>query len=162
MDALTEVWEHHGEAVRRFARHLSGDASLADDLTQEAFVRLWTTTSPIRTETVRAYLFTIVRNLHRRAHRRGRRMEPIRDDVVDETARPDERAAEREEGRRLARALADLDEDDRTALLMRVDGEVSYDDIGLALGISAGAARVRVHRARRRLSLATRQTGGRT
>ena len=77
MDALAEVWDHHAEAVRRFARHLSGNASQADDLTQEAFVRLWTTSSPIRTETVRAYLFTIVRNLHRRAHRRGRVMEPI-------------------------------------------------------------------------------------
>lgn len=162
MDALTEVWEHHAEAVRRFARHLSGDTSQADDLTQEAFVRLWTTSSPIRTETVRAYLFTIVRNLHRRAHRRGRVMEPIRDDVATEAVAPDERAAQREEARRLTAALSELDDDDRAALLMRVDGDVSYEDIGQALGVSAGTARVRVHRARRRLLLATGQTGEQT
>lgn len=162
MDALAEVWDHHAEAVRRFARHLSGNASQADDLTQEAFVRLWTTSSPIRTETVRAYLFTIVRNLHRRAHRRGRVMEPIRDDVVTQAVAPDEQAVQREDVRRLTAALAALDDDDRTALLMRVDGDVAYEDIGQALGISAATARVRVHRARRRLILATGQTGERT
>ena len=39
--------------------------------------------------------------------------------------------------RRLTAALAALDDDDRTALLMRVDGDVAYEDIGQALGISA-------------------------
>ena len=36
--------------------------------------------------------------------------------------------------RRLTAALAALDDDDRTALLMRVDGDVAYEDIGQALG----------------------------
>ena len=151
MDPLTEVWEQHSDAVRRFARHLTGDAAGADDLTQEAFVRLWTTSTPIRTETLRAYLFTIVRNLHRRAYRRDRPLQAMTDDVTSGRAAPDEQMAQREDARRLAAALAELELDDRETVLMRLDGDMSYDDIGVALGIAAGAARVRVHRARRRL-----------
>jgi RNA polymerase sigma-70 factor (ECF subfamily) len=152
MEPLTEVWEQHSDAVKRFARHLTGDAASADDLTQEAFVRLWTTTSPIRTETLRAYLFTIVRNLHRRAFRRDRPLQAITDDVTAGGTAPDEQIAQREDARRLSAALGALELDDREAVLMRLDGDVSYEDIGLALGIAAGAARVRVHRARRRLT----------
>ena len=44
---------------------LTGDRALADDLTADAFVRLWTATGEIRLPTVRAYLCTIVRHLYR-------------------------------------------------------------------------------------------------
>lgn len=48
------------------------------------------------------------------------------------------------------RALRQVPVGDREALLMRAGG-VSYEDIGRALGISVGAAKVRVHRSRARL-----------
>jgi RNA polymerase sigma-70 factor (ECF subfamily) len=150
-DPLGEVWEHHHAAVRRFARHLSGSASQADDLTQEAFVRLWTTSSTIRTETVRAYLFTIVRHEFLRWRRRRWRFVDADEDVVDAGIAPDERAVQLQQLRRVREALAALDDDDRAALWMRADGDLSYEDIAASLGISVGAARVRVHRARRRL-----------
>jgi RNA polymerase sigma-70 factor (ECF subfamily) len=150
-DPLGAVWEQHHAAVRRFARHLCGNASQADDLAQEAFVRLWTTSSPIRTETVRAYLFTIVRHEFGRARRRGARFTAIPDEVVDHGLPPDERAAQAQAVARVNEALATLADDDRAALWMRADGDLSYEDIAAALGISPGAARVRVHRARQRL-----------
>ena len=151
MHALREVWTAHHDAMRRFARHLTGDVSRADDLVQEAFVRLWTTTAPIRTDTVRAYLFAIIRNLHRRGTRRAARDVEATDALVAAAPPADELAIQRDDADRVRRALAELDEDDRAALWMRVDGELTYDDIAAALEISAGAARVRVHRARRRL-----------
>jgi RNA polymerase sigma-70 factor, ECF subfamily len=150
-DPLGEVWEHHHEAVLRFARHLCGNRSQADDLTQEAFVRLWTTSSPIRTETVRAYLFTIVRHEFFRTRRRAWQFVGVPDDLADASVSPDERAARVQEMTRVRDALAALDDDDRAALWMRADGDLSYEDIAESLGISACAARVRVHRARRRL-----------
>jgi RNA polymerase sigma-70 factor (ECF subfamily) len=51
--------------------------------------------------------------------------------------------------------LADLPEVDRAALLMRAVGQLSYEETAAALGLSVGAARVRVHRARARLAAAT-------
>jgi RNA polymerase sigma-70 factor (ECF subfamily) len=150
MHPLGDVYERHYEAVRRFARHLSGNASQADDLTQEAFVRLWTTSTPIRTATVRAYLFAIVRHEYLRSLRRSSRF-AVTCDLPDVATPADERAEHGEDLRRVRAALTALDETDRALVLMRSDGELSYSDIGQALRMSAGAARVRVHRARRRL-----------
>ncbi|MEW6338757.1 MAG: sigma factor-like helix-turn-helix DNA-binding protein [Acidobacteriota bacterium] len=52
------------------------------------------------------------------------------------------------------RALAELTDGKRTALLLRVDHEPSYAEIAAVLGITGTAARVRVHRARVRLGSA--------
>ena len=49
-------------------------------------------------------------------------------------------------------ALAELPETDRTALLLRADEALSYEDIASILGITTVAARVKVHRARARLA----------
>jgi RNA polymerase sigma-70 factor (ECF subfamily) len=157
MDPLSEVWAHHHAAVLRFARHLCGDRSRADDLAQEAFVRLWTTSSTIRTETVRAYLFAIVRHEYLRRRRREWRFVEVPNDLLDPGLSPLDRTAALEEVRRVMTAMAALDEDDRVALLMKADGDLSYEDIGTALGVSAATARVRVHRARRRLLQGTRE-----
>lgn len=53
------------------------------------------------------------------------------------------------------RDLRDLPEGERTALLLRVDHDLSYEEIATVLGTSVGAARVRVHRARLRLAGST-------
>ncbi len=49
-------------------------------------------------------------------------------------------------------ALSSLPEIDRTAVLMRADEALPYEDIANVLGISVGAAKVKVHRARLRLA----------
>lgn len=151
MDLRRETWERHNSAVRRFALHLCGDPTLAEDLASEAFVRLWTTPSTISTETVRGYLLTIVRNLYARSRRRAHASVPVPDDVADEAAGADEQVEARESAAEVRRALASLDVADREALLLRHDGELSYRDIASALGTTPGAARVRVHRAHRKL-----------
>ena len=60
------------------------------------------------------------------------------------------------------RALRGLPEGERAALLLRVDHDLSYEEIASALGISAGAAKVRVHRARLRLASALKSQGRKT
>jgi RNA polymerase sigma-70 factor (ECF subfamily) len=59
-------------------------------------------------------------------------------------------------------ALAELGEDQRRAVELRVLDELAYDEVGRRLGISAGAARVRVSRglARLRRHLTTAPSGG--
>jgi RNA polymerase sigma-70 factor (ECF subfamily) len=99
---------------------------------------------------VRAYLCTIVRNLHVSDLRRSRKSTAIDEslpDPVDRVAAPLE---QRDEAAMAMRALGALAPEDRDAVLMRA-ADLSYEDIGRSLGISAGAAKVRVHRARVRL-----------
>jgi RNA polymerase sigma-70 factor (ECF subfamily) len=144
------IYVEHAVAVHRFALHLSGDAATADDLTAEAFVRLWTASGEIRLPTVRAYLCTIVRHLYISEWRRARRAAPLDEslpDPVDRVAEPVER---RSETRAALRALAALPAEDRDAVLMRA-ADLSYVEIAESLGITVAAAKVRVHRARVRL-----------
>jgi RNA polymerase sigma-70 factor (ECF subfamily) len=144
------IYQEHAPAVHRFAVALTGDRALADDLTADAFVRLWTAPGEIRMPTVRAYLCTIVRNLHISHFRKERRTTALDESVpdpVDRVAAPVER---RSEAAAAVRAMATLSVDDRAALSMLVAG-LSYVEIAQALGITVTAAKVRIHRARVRV-----------
>lgn len=152
MTDFHSVYTRYAADVHRFAWHLSGDSAWADDLTSEAFLRLWTASGEIRLPTVKAYLFAIVRNLYRTNLRHTRRAVSLEDDLPAAGPSAEDRAVSRSEFKQLAEALARLPEIDRAAVLMRAHGEMSYAEIAEALGISVAAARVKVHRARIRLA----------
>lgn len=153
------IYEAHARDLRRFALYLSGDAALADDLVSEAFVRAWTAWGRVELPTVRAYLFTIVRNLFLHHVRDERHRAPLDPAVVDRRPGPEERASDQRELAIVFAALGELPEVDRSALLMRADEQVSYEEISAALGITVTAAKVKVHRAR--LKLAEARLAGR-
>src|SRR6185503_14322323 len=126
MDAQ-DIYQRYAADVLRFAHYLTGDRTAAEDLASEAFVRLWTAPGEIRTATVKAYLFAIVRNLHSNARRAQRAAVALDDEVadpVDRIAGPVERRSEAQHALRL---LARIAADDRAALLMRA-ADVAYDD----------------------------------
>ena len=76
MVGFHDLYEQHWRDVYRFALFLSGNPVHAEDLTSETFVRAWTARGSIREATVRAYLLTITRNLHRDSRRRERPTSP--------------------------------------------------------------------------------------
>jgi RNA polymerase sigma-70 factor (ECF subfamily) len=112
----------------------------------------------IEAATARAYLLTVARNVfldtQRRTARHARALKEMEQAPPDSVSDPDERV----ELARTLKALGNLSEGERTALLLRVDHDLSYDEIAASLGISVAAAKVRVHRARLRLASA-RQSG---
>jgi RNA polymerase sigma factor (sigma-70 family) len=153
--AFETLYRRYARDVYRFALFLSGQAQDADDITAETFVRAWTSPEPIRVGTVKAYLFVIARNLYRSQIRREARHDTPRKDVDRNASGPEAAAIARIDLERLQRRLQALPEIDRTVLLMRAQDGMSYDEIAAAVGISAGAARVKVHRARTRLARMT-------
>lgn len=78
------LYREHAPHVHRFALYLSGNASLADDLVSEAFVRVWTARERVELTTVRGYLFTIVRNLFLQHVRHERRRAPLDERMSDD------------------------------------------------------------------------------
>jgi len=72
-----ELYSRYSDDVYRFAYWLAGNPHDARDITSETFVRAWTAPEEPRTESVKAYLFTIARNLHRKQWRRQSRFEPL-------------------------------------------------------------------------------------
>ncbi len=151
MRDLEAIYRQHAPAVFRYAWGLCGDRSAAEDLVSETFMRLLTRAPKLETRTALAYLLAIARNAYLNGRRRRRTEVPIPDDLADPGPDP---ARAREERARLASVLAalrDLPEGERSALLLRADHELAYEEIAAVLGITVGAARVRVHRARLKL-----------
>lgn len=146
------LYREHAHAARRFALYLSGDAPLADDLTSEAFVRVWTARDRVDLATVRGYLFAIIRNLFLKHVRRERRQAPLDDRFAAGSPGPEERVSDRMRLRAVLAAIRTLPELDRAAVLMRADDGLPYEEIAAALGISTTAAKVKVHRARLKLA----------
>jgi RNA polymerase sigma-70 factor (ECF subfamily) len=145
-----ELYSRYAGDVFRFAHWLAGNAEEARDITSETFVRAWTAAAEPRGESIKAYLFTIARNLHRKQWRRASRNELLSEDLADPQLRPDEAAANRDEVRQAMAALRVLSELDRTVLLLRAEEGLSYEDIATVTGLSVSAAKVRVFRARGR------------
>src|SRR5262245_24590678 len=83
------VYERYSRDVYRFALYLCGDFSLADDITQETFVRAWVTPGEVRGGTVKAYLLMIARNLYRAERKRGSRQAPMAEALPDPKPGPE-------------------------------------------------------------------------
>ena len=155
MTDLEDVYRKHSADVYRFALYLSGNAGIAEDITSETFVRVWRQSGEIRVATVKAYLLTIARHLYLRTRRHAARQVELPPAVPDAQPGLDEWVHGRQELEVVLRALQELPEVDRAAVLMRVD-DVPYEDIAEALQISVAAAKVKVHRARARLARSRR------
>lgn len=154
------LYDRYAPAVRRFALFLSGDTATADDITSETFVRAWTNTGTIRESTIKAYLFTIARNLYVDTLRRDRRRAQLDESLTDPRPNIGARVEHASELANVMRAMRELPDVDRAALLMRSSEEMSYEEIGDALGLPISAVRVKVHRARVKLMKFCAQPAG--
>lgn len=145
------LYQSYAPQVHRFALFLCGDSSLADDITSEAFVRAWTARGKIREATVKAYLFTIARNLYRDHLRRNNRLAELEESIPDSNPGLAARTEHKAELETVMAALKKLSEVDRAALLMRAQEEMSYEEIASALDLPVTTVKVKVHRARLKL-----------
>ena len=146
------LYERHAGEVFRFSLWLSGDRALAEDITSETFVRVWTARERLDLTTVTGYLLTIARRLYLQGVPRERRRAELDHEPEDLRPGPDRLAEGRDALDAVLADLQQLPELDRAALLMRAQEQMPYEEIAAALGIGAGAAKVKVHRARLRLA----------
>src|SRR5262245_3571332 len=146
------LYQRYARDVYRFSLYLSGRPDEADDITAETIVRAWTSRQPIRVGTVKAYLFMIARNLYRAGLRERGRTAALDETMRDPRPGPEMSAASRLTLEAVLARMQALPEIDRAVLLLRAHEDLSYDEIAAAVGISVGAAKVKVHRARARLA----------
>jgi RNA polymerase sigma-70 factor (ECF subfamily) len=156
--ALAALYSELAPAVLRFLRDLLGDDALAADALQEAFVRAFRRVESVPHGTrLAAWVFGIARNVSlelRKARGRARRVLVEEDArlacrVADLRARsPEAQLLDREAVVVVTGALAQLPEDRRAALLLRLDHGLSYDEIARAMGWSLSKVKVEIFRAR--------------
>jgi RNA polymerase sigma-70 factor (ECF subfamily) len=147
-----KLYKNYAKHVYRFAYWLTGDDAEAKDITSETFVRVWTAETNPRTESVKAYLFTITRNLYWQDRRKKDRLSAINDGMIDDTILPDKKAEIISDLKQVQKALQQLPEMDRTVLIMRAEEEMSYRDIAQITGLSISAIKVKVFRARAKIN----------
>jgi len=152
MITFHEIYERHSRDVYRYSFWLSGSAQDADDLTSDTFARAWVGRHKIRTETVKAYLFAIARNLYLNQKRSANRKVDLSHDLADPKPGPDQVVESRLELDRTLEVIQTLSEVDRTAFILRIQHEMPYDEIARVLEIPLTTAKVKVHRARLKLA----------
>ena len=140
------LFAEHRNGVFRYLCRIVGHADMAQDLTQEVFLRVSRAGVPDRDAIVqRAWVFKIARNLALNHLRDGRRRpESV---ALTDVAGP----AVQELAAALRQALGGLASLDRDVFLMRESAGLSYDDISVACDLSIDAVRSRLHRARQQL-----------
>jgi RNA polymerase sigma-70 factor (ECF subfamily) len=139
----------HLRSLFGVAYRLTGNAHDAEDLVQETFLRAYRAFDRFEPgSNARAWLYTILgrvrTDLFRRAKRRPRTVELV-DEGPAVDAPQDALASGRED---LERALRALPEAFREAVVLRDVQELSYAEIGEALGIPVGTVMSRIHRGR--------------
>ncbi|MEM7117740.1 MAG: RNA polymerase sigma factor [Chloroflexota bacterium] len=152
MRYFESLYEKHAADVYRFAFWLAGNAPEADDITSETFMRAWTDKENIRVETVKAYLFTIARNIYLKQQRVAKRTTRLSIKTESQRLSPETAVQLQSELEAAQQAMQTLPEADRAALLLRVYHELPYAEIARMLNISLSAAKVKVHRARLKLA----------
>lgn len=148
MADFSTLYQRYARDVYRFAFYLCGNRSDAEDITSETFVRAWTSAEPIRTETVKAYLFTIARNLYLQGRRKARRLVELDERIADPQAGPLSVAEQKAKFRAVVARLQELPEIDRSAILLRAVEGLPYQEIAQALHLSIAAVKSKIHRAR--------------
>lgn len=132
-------------ALRRYARALTRDADIADDLVQDTLVRALRSEHLFHGGDVRSWLYTILTNLNRnrlRSLARRPALSPIEDNDAPDLAGPEAG------GRDIERALATLVDDQRAALLLVVLEGLSYREVAEVQGVPIGTVMSRLARAR--------------
>jgi RNA polymerase sigma-70 factor (ECF subfamily) len=132
-------------ALRRYARALTRDAELADDLVQDTLVRALRSEHLFHGGEVRSWLYTILTNLNRNRLRSLARRPahmPIDDNDAPDMAGPEAG------GRDIERALGTLVDDQRTALLLVVLEGLTYREVAEIQGVPIGTVMSRLARAR--------------
>ena len=139
-------------SLRAFAMSLTGNHDRADDLIQETLMKAWSAFASFTEGTsLRAWLFTIMRNSFYSTHRKRRR--EVQD--VDGMAAARLVSAPAQQGHLdladFRDALATLPPDQREALILIGASGFSYEEAAAICGCAVGTVKSRVNRARQRL-----------
>lgn len=153
----------HLDAAYNLARWLCGNASDADDVVQEAFMRAFRFFDTFRGDTARPWLLAIVRRTwYTEWRRRASSHETVEfDDTMDDTAfdgwsvggaDPQALLIRDEESKRVHEALALLPVEYREVLILRELEEMGYREIAIVADVPIGTVMSRLARGRRKLA----------
>src|SRR5215208_5715240 len=154
--ALSLLYDRYGRTVFGVGLKMLGDRSLAEELIQEVFLKVWRssgTFDPSRSG-FSTWLFRVTRSVALDLHRaRTRRVRPVQEDdahlaaVRDDSAGPQEIVDESWLSWRVSRALEALDAPHREVIELAYFGGLPQREISLRTGVPLGTVKTRTARA---------------
>ena len=164
-EAFRDLIEAHQYRVIGTIGKMLGDDTEAEDIAQQVFIRVWKSAPRYEpTAKFTTWLYTITRNLVFNELRRRRRhaTQSLADgpseegrlplQVADHTAKaPDTTMLDAEMQVAIQRAIEELPETQRMAIILRRYDDVSYEEMGEILGLSVAAVKSVLFRARTEL-----------
>jgi len=150
--AFEELVELTHRRVYSLAFRLTGDRTEAEDVAQEAYLRMFRGLAGFREEArFETWMHRIVTNCAISMGKRRGRFGDVLASEPEDVPVPDTTAPTFAERDLLSRALAELPEGQRVVLVLKDVYGLSCREIGEEVGIEEGAVKVRLHRARKRL-----------
>ena len=154
-NAFGELVRRHYQGVVRVVTRMCGDTRLAEDATQEAFIRAWVNLPTFHAQApLQSWLYRIAINAALDSLRNCRE-EPLEDAEVQIASEPAEDPEavliEKEQAAVLQQAMKSLPEAARAVLVLREYGGLSYQEIAGVLDIPVGTVMSRLNYARSRL-----------
>lgn len=152
-----DIFNNCYEPLRNFIYYKCGDVQVAEDIAQDTFLKIWEKKQQIKKETVKALLFKIAYNLfvnriqHLKVSFRFAESNSKKEKMYESADFELEMA---EFDKKIQRALADLDERNRTVFLMNRVDDFTYAQIAEQLGLSVKAVEKRMEKALSFLRLA--------
>jgi RNA polymerase sigma-70 factor (ECF subfamily) len=158
-ELVRTLFDDHAGPLYGYVLRLTGDSGRAEDVVQETLLRAWRNPSALDGRPVRAWLFTVARNLVVDQHR-ARRSRPR--ETTDEALAvlpADDQLEKAVESWAVAEALASLRSEHREVLLETYYRGKSVKETSEALGIPQGTVKSRTYYALRALKLALEERG---
>lgn len=145
---FSDFFKNHVKALRNYLYYKFGNADQAEDVAQEAFIKLWQNCTDVPLEKAKSYIYTIANNTslnviaHQKVVLNYVKSSP-NEDYNNES--PEFLMEEDQFSVKLVNAIQNLNETQRIAFLMhRIDGK-KYAEIAAELDISVKAVEKRIH-----------------
>ena len=149
-DALEDAFARYQSELLGTLYYLVGNVEDARDALQETFIKCWRNRAKLNEiENLKAWIFRIAlntgRDLRASAWRRRRQSLDGNEQMIETTqSGPQQTAAQREELKQVRAALADLRPEEQEVFLLRENGDLTYEQIGEALGLPTGTVKTRM------------------
>ncbi|MEH7255276.1 sigma-70 family RNA polymerase sigma factor [Neobacillus niacini] len=164
---LENLYKQYARPLYFYLLKLCGSTQLAEDLTQEAFVRATVYLHTYEEEEARAWLFKVARNAYLDEWRKQQRLRTIpllsifssKKEMISPYGLPEESLLTQERNQQLDELLKYLPEQYRSIIYLREYELFSYKEISDALQLTKDQVKITLHRARKRLASLAEKKG---
>ena len=151
METFEQIYRAYFTDVYRYCLKLCGNADEAEELAGETFLKALQKLDSYRGECeLRVWLCQIAKNRFL-SEQRKKKTEPLSDTIESPADSPERIAEQKDEAERVSEAVHRLDEPYKEVFLLRVYGEMPFENIGKLFGKTANWACVTFHRAKAKI-----------